>query len=53
MKFEKKKKDESLSGTEVPKGTEYHQDGFLWHLYGFYDVTSCYLCNNTYISINI
>ena len=35
------------------QGTEYHQDGFLWHLYGFYDVTSCYLCNSTYISINI
>ena len=33
--------------------TEYHQDGFLWHLYGFYDATNCYLCNNTYISINI
>jgi hypothetical protein len=27
--------------------------GFLWHLYGFYDVTRCYLCNNTEISINI
>jgi hypothetical protein len=26
---------------------------FLWHLYGFYDVTRCYLCNNTDISINI
>jgi hypothetical protein len=25
---------------------------FLWHLYG-YDVTRCYLCNNTDISINI
>ena len=51
MKFEKKKKkDESLSDAQ---GTEYHQDGFLWHLYGLYDVTSCYLCNNTYISINI
>ena len=31
--------------------------GGLWvfcgTLYGFYDVTRCYLCNNTYISINI
>ena len=25
---------------------------FLWHLYG-YDVTKCYLCNNTDININI
>ena len=26
---------------------------FYGTLYGFYDVTRCYLCNNTYISINI
>ena len=25
----------------------------IFALYGFYDVTRCYLCNNTYISINI
>ena len=49
----KKKKDESLSGTEVPREPNIIRMVFLWHLYGFYDVTSCYLCNNTYISINI
>ena len=37
MKFGEKKKDESLSGTEVPRDeslgqiiTEYHQDGFFY-----------------------
>ena len=34
-----------------------YRDESLWvlygTLYGFYDVTRCYLCNNTEISINI
>ena len=51
MKFEKKKRWVSLWDRGA-QGTEYHQDGFLWHLYGFYDVTSCYLCNSIQIFPN-
>ena len=50
--YEKKKKRWVSLWDRGAQGTEYHQDGFLWHLYGFYDVTSCYLCNSIQIFPN-